>query len=79
MSVRIMQEDGQAFEDRYLGMLNRFRDAETGVPSSDVFAALILEVNQDRRLEGLLQGRIHVVGEVDEQNRLEGLKFKEVS
>lgn len=76
MSTRITQSDGLDFERRFMAMVDRFSGAERGVDGNDVFAALLLEENNDPRLKHLLQRQIRTVGEVDEDSILEDLKFE---
>lgn len=75
MSVQIEQEDGIEFENKFMAMVARFRDADKGVSGEDVEAAMLLEAAHDSRLEDLLAGRIHVAGIVDELTDVEDLEF----
>jgi hypothetical protein len=71
--------EGFDYEQAYLEEVSNFKDAALRVDGNDIVAALILrDERQFELLRRLHQRKIHVVGQVDEDSKLEDLKFEPV-
>jgi hypothetical protein len=77
VEVKLHKLQGVTYEKAFMDEIENFKNAVNGVPASDVAVALLLKDGGRPDLLEKLYGReIHVVGSINEDTKIEDLKFQ---